>query len=288
VIQLSLGRDSLIVAPEHGAAIVGWISGTTHLLRRPSPEAVLLGLPGAMGCFPLVPYCNRIAHRRFTWGNQAYDLAANFGGHAHAIHGIGWQRPWQMEELSTTAVTLLLRHDTPDPSWPFAFEARLRYRLTDQGLTIQIEAVNRHAAAAPMGIGAHPYFSRDLGAAIRFQADGVWTNNESLPEKHGPIPPRWDHTESRSVTDQPLDNCFTGWRGAAALPGLRIEADPVFGNLQIFTPEGKNFFCVEPVSHVPDAINRQGLAVGGAMTVLAPGEALSGSMIFARDADVRS
>ena len=61
---------------------------------------------------------------------------------------------------------------------------------------------------------------------------------------------------SRSVASEPLDNCFTGWNGEARIPGPRIHADGIFGNLQVFTPAGADFFCVEPVSHVPDAINR--------------------------------
>ncbi len=106
MIQLARGGDSLILAPECGGAIVGWTRDGRHLLRRPSPESVLGGHPGAMGLFPLVPYCNRIGHRRFTWNGHSIELAANFGDHAHAIHGLGWQRPWLMESVSADTVTL--------------------------------------------------------------------------------------------------------------------------------------------------------------------------------------
>ena len=62
---------------------------------------------------------------------------------------------------------------------------------------------------------------------------------------------------------------------------MRIAADPIFTNLQVFTPTGADFFCVEPNSHIPDAINRPELADGQAMRVLEPGQTLRGSMIFA-------
>jgi galactose mutarotase-like enzyme len=68
------------------------------------------------------------------------------------------------------------------------------------------------------------------------------------------------------------------WLGAD--PG---DADAVFGNLQVFTPAGADFFCVEPNSHVPDSISHPELPAAQAMTVLAPGQTLSGSMMFAPD-----
>jgi aldose 1-epimerase len=281
MLRLSRGTDSLIVSPLNGASIIGWTRNGIHLLRPPSPDAVLRGDAGAMGCFPLVPYCNRVADRRFSWSGETYELAPNFGDHPHAIHGVGWQKPWQARDISDDAVSLTLHHDAAGGSarsWPFAFDAVLTYHLTDQGLTIRLEATNLHHANAPMGIGAHPYFPRVADATIVFDAQGVWVNNNSLPERHDPIPPNWNHSGGRSAGEEPLDNCFTGWHRAAGLPSLRIEADPAFPNLQVFTPSGAEFFCVEPVSHVPNAINCPDLPAGQTMAVLAPGETLGGTM----------
>jgi galactose mutarotase-like enzyme len=98
MLQLSRGDDSLILAPEFGGSIVGWTRRGTQMFRRASPEAVMLGRPNAMGCFPQVPFCNRIAWRRFNWAGQTYELAANFGDRPHAIHGVGWQRPRRIQE----------------------------------------------------------------------------------------------------------------------------------------------------------------------------------------------
>jgi aldose 1-epimerase len=280
MLTLSCGDDPLILAPEHGGAIVGWTRRGTHMFRHPSPEAVLLGHVGAMGCFPLVPFCNRIAWRRFSWAGRTYELAANFGDHPHAIHGVGWQRPWQVESVTSDSAAFSLHHDE-SRGWPFAFAARLIYRLTAQGLAIQIEATNLHSSSAPMGLGAHPYFPRGPGASIAFQADSVWLNRDALPVTYAPIPSEWSHTEGRAVDREPLDNCFAGWRDEARIPGMRIESD--LRNLQVFTPAGADFFCVEPVSHVPDAINHPELTETQAMAVLAPNEALTGTMIFTPD-----
>lgn len=288
MIQLSRSADLLVLAPEFGGAIVGWSRRGTYLLRRPSPDAVLLGRPGAMGCFPLVPFCNRIADRRFSWFGLHHELAANFGDHPHAIHGIGWQTPWRIEAVAADSATFSLHHDASGAAarrWPFAFAARLCYRLSEGGLTLQLDATNLHPSPAPMGIGAHPWFPRAAGASIAFQAEGVWFTRDALPVAQGPIPAEWNHDAGRPADGDPLDHCFTGWHGVARIPGMRIDADPVFGNLQVFTPAGADFFCIEPVSHVPDAINRAGLPAAQAMRVLAPGETLGGGITFRPDLD---
>jgi aldose 1-epimerase len=282
MIQLAHNEDSLVLAPEYGASVVGWTRRGIHLFRRPSPDAVMLGQPSAMGVFPLLPFCNRIAMRHFNWASRSYELEANFGDSPHAIHGIGWQRAWQSEQISAASATLSLHHDA-SRGWPFAFDAHLTYSLSAGGLTLEIGATSRHTAAAPMGIGAHPWFPRAADAAVTFQADGVWRTRDALPITHEPIPEAWDFTRGRRVDQDPLDNCFTGWAGIVRIPGMLIEADPVFRNLQVYTPAGRNFFCIEPVSHVPDAINRPDLPATQAMTVLSPGQTLTGVMTFRPD-----
>jgi aldose 1-epimerase len=291
MLTLSRGDDSLVVAPEFGAAILGWTRRGAHLLRHPSPGAVLRGVPGEMGCFPLLPYCNRVAFGRFVWRGQTHELAPNFGDHPHAIHGVGWRSPWKIENASADGVTLSLRHDPIGPAalaWPYAFSARLAYRLGVSGLDVTIEVTNLDLAPSPAGIGLHPYFRRDAETSIEFRATGVWTARDSLPSVHSLIPPAWDHVGGRSADAEPLDHCFTGWNGTACLPRMRIEADKVFGCLHVFTPAGANFCCVEPVSHSPDAINRPDLPHTQAMTVLASGQTLRGSIRLSPDDAPRS
>jgi aldose 1-epimerase len=60
-----------------------------------------------------------------------------------------------------------------------------------------------------------------------------------------------------------------------------VLADPVLGHLVIYTPEGENFFCVEPVSHSVDAFNLAEAGVPDTGTVvLDPGESLRGRVEF--------
>jgi aldose 1-epimerase len=282
MLTLTAGASSIVVAPEHGAGLVGWMRGRTALLRHALPEAAAFGDSHAMGLFPLLPYCNRIGWARFSWQGRDYHLARNFGDSPHTIHGIGWQRTWAVAKARPSAVTLTLDHP-PDPSWPFAFRAELDYSLADSGLTITLNLTNRHDTAAPAGLGVHPYFPKAHDPSLRFAATGAWENgDDALPVRHGPLPPDWRHDALRPVSQSRLDNCFTGWDGTASIKAgpasLRIEASGVFRQLQVFTPHWADFFCVEPVSHIPDAVDRPDLPPEQAMHALAPGETLQGTV----------
>lgn len=282
MLTLTSGETSVVLAPEIGAGIVGWMRGRTPVMRRAIPEAAADGDPHAMACFPLLPYCNRIGRACFTWQGVDYQLARNFGDHPHAIHGMGWQRPWAVESAASRAATFGLDH-RPDPSWPFAFHAEVSYRLEAGGLIVDMAITNRHGFAIPAGLGLHPYFPKAHDPALRFNAAAAWANGaDALPATFGPVPDDWRHTDYRPVAASRLDNCFTGWDGAASVKAgpasLRIEASAVFRNLQVFTPHRADFFCVEPVTHIPDALNRPDLPADQAMHVLEPGETLAGTI----------
>ncbi len=282
MLTLVSGNNSVVVAPEHGAGLIGWLRGGTTMLRRAVPSAVCGGDCHAMACFPMLPYGNRAGRARFPWRGAVYHLARNFGDNPHAIHGTGWQSAWAVARAGRDFAVLELDHG-PDRSWPFAFRAVLEYRVSADALTVSMALTNREAQPAPAGIGLHPFFPRAHDPALRFDATGVWENApDGLPDRHVPVPAEWSHADMVPVAESRLDHCFTGWSGTARIDAgpasLRVEASEAFGQLQVFTPHWADFFCVEPVSHIPDAMNRAGLPRQQAMDELAPGEALSGTI----------
>jgi aldose 1-epimerase len=148
-------------------------------------------------------------------------------------------------------------------------------------LTVQ----NLDDGPAPAGLGLHPYFPR-AGATLRFAATDVWLNgDDALPARAVPVPSEWDHAAGRVVGTVALDNCFAGWDGQARIGwsnglALQIQASDALRHLIVYTPPGQDFFCVEPVSHLTDAINRvAGLPEHG-LRVLAPGAVLQAEVIL--------
>ena len=198
MLTLRSGESSLVLAPEIGGAIVGWTFGAVPLLRRPSPDAIVSGNVRGLACFPLVPFSNRIAYGRFHWDGTDHLLDRNFGDHPHTIHGVGWQRAWEVAAVGPASATLTLRHDAAGEqvrAWPFAFAAEQRFMLTPDALHVALTLRNLHRSAAPAGLGLHPYFPRNGAPTLRFNATRVWLNGaNSLPSEPVPVPPEWDHS----------------------------------------------------------------------------------------------
>jgi aldose 1-epimerase len=85
---------------------------------------------------------------------------------------------------------------------------------------------------------------------------------------------------ARAVDTLALDHCFDAEAAGATLhwPGhgrtLRLTGDGVLRFLIVYTPAGADFFCVEPVSHAPDALNSPLPEARTGLRMLAPDETL--------------
>lgn len=166
------------------------------------------------------------------------------------------------------------------------YEATLDYALAPDGLAVAMTVTNRDAKPMPAGMGLHPYFPKAPDTMLGFRAAGVWLNTiDHLPGDRQPVAAEWRFTPERTLGQPGLDNAFVGWEDAARITwpsrglALAIGADPAFGHLVVFTPEARPFFCVEPVSHVPNAINMAAVPDNG-LRVLAPGEAMRADVRF--------
>ena len=290
MLTLRSGESSLVLAPEIGGAIVGWTFGTVPVMRRPWPDAIVSGNVRGLACFPLVPFSNRIAYGRFRWDGVEHMLDRNFGDHPHTIHGVGWQRAWEVAAVGSASATLTLRHDAVGEqvrAWPFAFEAEQRFMLAPDALHVALTTAQSASIAGTGRPRPASVFSAQRRPTLRFNATRVWLNGaNSLPSEPVPIPPEWDHSGEQRIGSAALDNCFAGWDGEAhivwASDGLmlHIEADAPFRHLIVYTPPRQDFFCVEPVSHMNDAVNRMDSAADNGLRILAPGETLQGLVTF--------
>lgn len=290
-ISLRAGDLTLDVVPNIGGAIAGLRSGEVELLRRMGEAALAARDVRQAGCFPTIPYSNRMRECTLRFRGRVHRLAPNFGSHPHSIHGNAWQRAWTVAESGAASATLVFEHDAAGSraaEWPFAYRATQRFDLDADGLTIALELVNTGDSPAPAGIGLHPYFPRAANTRLTTQADRFWRNDDAMmPVALEPVPPAWNFAEGKLVAPLAIDNCFAGWRGAARLEfpelgrAISMSADAVFGHAVIFVPPGRPFFCVEPVTNANDGMNR--LDKGAADTgvwVLDPGEKLAGQVRF--------
>lgn len=271
-IQLHAGALRLALRPDLGGAMAGLWRGDLPVLRSSEPGE--LASARLAGCYPLVPYSNRLGYRRFRWQGQEYTTQPNFDDNPHSVHGVAWQRPWHVVRADAQEAELVYRHEA-DAHWPFAFEARQRFALGAEALQVQLSVTNLAAQPQPAGLGWHPYFARRTRSRLHIELSERWDNDASgLPVRRVAQP-----GIDADVAHLAFDNCFEGWRGAARIRDekLSLRLTSSLPYLVVFTPETKPYFCVEPVSHVSNAIHMADPAACGLRT-LAPGASLEAWM----------
>jgi aldose 1-epimerase len=266
-VELVAGPARVALAPATGGAIAAYTFGGTAVLR-PTPEDARDVRRHA--CYPLVPYSNRIADARLLAAGATHALARNFGDHPHAIHGVGWQRPWRVAAADATTALLALDHDPAGPgatAWPWRFRARQWFALAaDAGgaaLVARLAIENTGDAAFPFGLGWHPFLTLAPDTELGFAAGAVWRNDPTqLPRERVPLPAEWRFDPPRPLGDARLDNVFAQWAGRAVLrhPGraleVTVEADRACAFLVVYVPPGGDCIALEPVTHMTDAFNR--------------------------------
>jgi aldose 1-epimerase len=263
--------------PDLGGCVAGLWWGQAQVLRS-TPAAALQSVRVA-GSYPLLPYSNRVAYRQLHWADCDYVLPQNFAPEPHAIHGVGWERAWTVEDASATRAVLCYSH-TADAAWPFAFDSRQTISLTEQALELQMSMTNRASEAAPVGLGWHPYFAKSGQTHLQFAANGRW----DMGEDKLPTARRASSGLDTDCTTLDADHCFDGWSGTVRLSegGLRLCISSDLDCLVVFTTPDRDSIAIEPVSHVNNALAlaRQGphSAEALGLRVLQPGETFAATM----------
>ncbi|MBL8325913.1 MAG: aldose 1-epimerase [Rubrivivax sp.] len=271
-LELRAGALRLALRADLGGCIAGMWRDTLPVLRSTEPGALTGSRQSA--CYPLVPYSNRLGYRRFRWQGRDYTTQPNFDDNPHSVHGVAWQRPWEVVQAGPARAALRYRH-AGDAHWPFDFQVEQTFELTAEALEVRLHFHNTAALAQPVGLGWHPYFPKRTRSRLHIELAERWDPDASgLPVRRVPQP-----GIDADVAHLEFDNCFSGWRGAARIRDERLSMrlTSSLPHLVVFTPQARPYYCVEPVSHVSNAIHMADPAAHGLASV-EPGRALEGWM----------
>jgi aldose 1-epimerase len=231
------------------------------------------------GCFPLVPFGNRVADNQFHFRDKTYRFTPNTDVDPLYLHGDGWLAQWIVAEQSATHTVLAYSHP-PSIHSPYCYSTDQTITVRDNVLSLRLRLENRGEEALPFGLGFHPFFPRTPRTRLMASAQTVWSERTGhLPDASGPIPWDLDFTTSNPLPDRWLNNAFVGWNGMAEIiwpekrMAVALSADSLFSRYMIYAPDDqKDFFCFEPMSHLPNGHNMPDL---GGLIVLEPGEQIS-------------
>lgn len=296
--SLVIGNDLLeaVINPEVGASIEALrynLNGQWVDIMRPTPEsAVENRLPGEFSSFHLVPYSNRIEHGKLRFRGKEFQLKINHTD-GHTIHGVGRDHPWKVDSHSPEELKVSLdSRNLEEVNWPFPFSSTITFSVKGNCFVMDISVRNEGEDTMPAGYGSHPYFSRrlkdkDENPIVQLPLKGLYPGDTPIPT--GPwveLPEELDFSSPRTLDeDLFVDNCFRAYNGSSVVkwPGSRVlmtvEADEVYENLIFYTPLGKPYFAIEPVTNCNNGFNMAEKGIQDTGTLyLEPGEESRGEI----------
>jgi aldose 1-epimerase len=285
LLTLTAGDIAMDVWPGMGGSIVEMRHRGRSFTQPLVADWAAQNNPSRLAFFAMTPWFSRIDGGRFVFDGEEVvvpNLRPDLPPYAHGY--LRLRRP----ELTRPAPNVLVFTDEGhDPPGPYHYRSVLRYALEPEGLAISLDVTHLGPTRMPYGVGFHPFFARTPDLTLAFEADGFLETDESM------LPVGW-----RPITERPglaqgvpalalmgSNNSFTGWAGKATLHyperGLRLmvtaKADAPMA-LHLFVPHDRDILCIEPVTNVPNVINRRAFARFGDMVPLAQGETLSATM----------
>ena len=299
ILVIANSRFSLGVAPDLGGSLthLGWTAGgrmEVDLLRRAGEAEIATGNPSLLASFVMVPFTNRIDAGRIPLPSgsdpeHVVEVPINRPTQNAAIHGFGRSAPWKVAEATATRLTLT--QSFRDAGNPYDYLAEQTFELSHDDVSCRVRVSNRGRVGLPFGIGFHPWFDRTPAATLTLRAAQAFRmDDRDMPLAAVPL----DIVFGASVLNgqyamtiarqTPFDTPVSGWSGSAIVAwperktAVTIAGEGALRLVHIFSPKEPAVFCVEPVSHLPDVVNRRHLAAYGDMTLLAPGTSMEGGM----------
>ena len=219
------------------------------------------------------------------------------------MHSLVYDESWLYKEPVVTADSVQLetwlsitpRHPVFE-GFPFVHTLRIVWTITRTGFSVTYKIENQGNTELPYGISYHTFFKKlcgDKGSYICVPAKYMMELTDDLLPTGRLLDVEGTDFDLRTPVSPEkltLDNCFTGLepqkRTFVDYPaiGLRVYMDATedFTHMQVFTPKGKPFFCVERQTCSTDAVNldNKGLKKESHILTVPPKEERSGTVQF--------
>ncbi len=282
--QIILRNDklSLGILPDCGGSL-SFFKYMEQDVLRPSNESERNANQSAM--FVMMPYTSFISNGKFPFFGISRSVPVNSNISQYPIHGDVWNQKLQVIHQDNTSVELQLTHKKED-GFPYNYTAGIIYKLEQDKLIITLKLKNDTPLPMPYGMGLHPFFKNNKKTMIQYNTQNIWyRGDDPIMGQPYPLPKELDFSEPKTLPRTTTNISMDNWDGISQVIqedySVTIQADDSMGHLTLFIPRGKDFFCLEPVSHTPDAFNlaAQGI-IGTGIQTLGPNENTSNTITF--------
>ena len=270
-----LTGNGFSIVPSAGANVLDIQFGNQSILDgHATPEDLDAGKWGKSTV--LFPFPNRLDGGKYTWLGKSYTFPINNAATSNAIHGFVREEAFEPEFVflgqDLASIRCYFDYKGEREYYPFPFSLEIEFSINDTGkFEVQVEVMNLHKTAIPMGFGWHPYFKLAHTANLHQlklpACEKVDINDRMIPL--GSTTPFKEFQSLQKVEEAFLDNCFQYTKPSGSyqlvLEGegqsLKMKASAAeFPFFQVFTPPHRESIALEPMSCNVDVFNNlQGL-----------------------------
>ena len=229
----------------------------------------------------LIPFPNRINGGVYLFHRRKYHLPVNFPAQNHAIHGLIYNKVFDIEKISerkeSVKVVLKYVYDKEITGYPFCFEVKIHYALTPKGFECSTVIRNISKEKLPVGDGWHPYFTTGnkidnlwlklpskrrikvnkrmipTGEKVLFDKFSVLTKIKNCKLDTGFVLPKEEGIASTKLYDEKKNITIIVWQQTGKMK---------YNYLQVFIPPLRNSIAIEPMTCNTDAFNnKEGLII---------------------------
>lgn len=210
----------------------------------------------------LFPIVGRLKNDSYTFKNKSYALPR---------HGFARNFDFKIESQTENSVIFSLESNAETlQQFPFEFELKMEYRLTENGLEIAYLVSNKSNEVMPFSIGAHPAFAIDNAfdnySLVFNQSEKMISHqleNEQfdgsfreIEAKNGKINLDYSLFEKDALVFKELkSNEITLQYNNEFVLKMSFEGFPYLG---IWTKPNAPFLCIEPWCGLADNMNHNG------------------------------
>lgn len=260
-IQLqSPGGTTARIAPDTGFCCLSWCVGEAEYLHLPVPENEFRAVPRTGGVPLLYPFANRL--REDPWPEHP---EVKRDGNGLPIHGFLLRFSAWDDVVSTTntATATLDWGSHPDLMTLFPHPHRLEvtFEVGDGSLRTTTRVTANGGSDVPISFGWHPYFTLPgvarKGLALEVPAlRHVALDEHGLPvrNKTGRLSEDAAVSTGGPLDGRELDDLYQRDDDVAwyALQGgersLKLWIDRSWTFVQLYSPDGADFVCIEPMT----------------------------------------
>jgi aldose 1-epimerase len=229
----------------------------------------------------LIPFPNRVNNGEYRFAGKKYLLPKNFPSQAHAIHGLVYNKSFNVNKVHTkkdsASIDLEYCYDNEVKGYPFGLRIIIRYLFSERGLVCNTEVENISDGKIPFGDGWHPYFKTygkvdnlflelpskkiicidkrmiPTGEKIISNKFSALRRIEKEEFDTGFLLPVKEGVATTKIFDSEKEIEICAWQDTGKMK---------YNYLQIFIPPSRKSIAVEPMTCNTDAFNnKEGLIV---------------------------